>query len=119
MPKRSPSILGGRGRGARQAWRIFRTRLVQRWFQRLLTGFSVSQHRPQRIDRCTAAWLKRKRRNDPARARSNAKRCETRPAAPGRDAAVLTHFKEGEWFTIGKRTGKWSGRRTGRDEGGQ
>src|SRR3546814_8921540 len=95
MPKRSPSILGGRGRGARQAWRIFRTRLVQRWFQRLRTGFSVSQHRPQRIDRCTAAWLQRKRRNDPARARSKAKRCEASPLAPGREADLITIFKEG------------------------
>src|SRR3546814_16424103 len=103
MPKRSPSILGGRGRGARQAWRIFRTRLVQRWFQRLLTGFSVSQHRPQRIDRCTAAWLQRKRRNDPARARSKAKRCEASPLAPGREADLITIFKEGACFPIGKR----------------
>src|SRR3546814_16302689 len=69
--------------------------------------FSVSQHRPQRIDRCTAAWLQRKRRNDPARARSQAKRCEASPLAPGREADLITIFKEGACFPIGKRKGQF------------
>src|SRR3546814_6920113 len=81
--------------------------LVHRWFQRRLTGLSDSQHRPQRIDRCTAAWLQRKRRNDPARARSKAKRCEASPLAPGREADLITIFKEAACFPIGKRKGQF------------
>src|SRR3546814_1226404 len=57
--------------------------------------------------RCTAAWLQRKRRNDPARARSKAKRCEASPLAPDREADLITIFKEGACFPIGKRKGQF------------